>query len=218
MDWGQCCCRGRQMGGNRALKPHEKNYHSTKLKFLTLKWAVSEHFKEDMPYQSFLVSTDNNPFTDIMPTSNLDATGHWWASALAQCNFEFEYQKGCNNTVADVLSWVTTQLDPDMMRSILDGVTSGAAHWDKVHDPTIVEDDHCLEQEVHVAAGHTLVQMHVTDWAEVQKEPMLSKVLDWLKAQKKTDLNALLAEHHPSEEGRLILLSQQNFMIHQGAL
>ena len=41
--------------GSRALTPHEKNYHSTKLKFLALKWAVMEHFKEYLPYQSFLV-------------------------------------------------------------------------------------------------------------------------------------------------------------------
>ena len=28
------------------LMAHEKNYHSTKLKFPVLKWAVMEHFKE----------------------------------------------------------------------------------------------------------------------------------------------------------------------------
>ena len=37
------------------LTPHEKNYHSTKLEFLVLKWAVTEHFKEYLPYQSFMV-------------------------------------------------------------------------------------------------------------------------------------------------------------------
>ena len=53
--------------------------------------------------------------------------------------------------------------------------------------------------------GHALVQIHFPDWAEAQKEdPMLTTVLDWLKAQKKTDLKALLAEHAPSEEGQLI--------------
>ena len=31
--------------GSRSLMLHEKNYHSTKLKFLVLKWAVTEHFK-----------------------------------------------------------------------------------------------------------------------------------------------------------------------------
>ena len=71
------------------------------------------------------------------------------------------------------------------MRSVLDGVTLGTVHWAKVHDPAIVEGDHHLEHEICVAAGHALVQMHVTDWAEAQKEdPMLSTVLNWLKAQK----------------------------------
>ena len=30
-----------------------KNYHSTKLEFLVLKWVVMEHFKEYLPYQPF---------------------------------------------------------------------------------------------------------------------------------------------------------------------
>ena len=32
--------------GSWALTIHEKNYHSTKLEFLALKWANTEHFKE----------------------------------------------------------------------------------------------------------------------------------------------------------------------------
>ena len=55
---------------------HEKNYHSTKLECLALKWAVTEHFKEYLLYQPFLVKTDNNPLTYIVTTPNLDATGH----------------------------------------------------------------------------------------------------------------------------------------------
>ena len=39
-----------------------------------------------------------------MSTPNLDAMGHQWVGALAWFNFELEYQKGCDNTVADVLS------------------------------------------------------------------------------------------------------------------
>ena len=91
--------------------------------------------------------------------------------------------------MTDVLSWVTTHLDPDTVRSIFNGVTLGAAQWAEVHDPAVIEGDHDLEQEVCVAAGHMLVQMNITDWAEAQREdPMLSAVLDWLEAQKKTDL------------------------------
>ena len=62
--------------GSQALTTHEKNYHSTKLEFLALKWAIMEHFKEYLLYQPFLVKTDNNPLTYIMTTPNLDATGH----------------------------------------------------------------------------------------------------------------------------------------------
>ena len=80
--------------GSWALTTHEKNYNSTKLDFLALKWAIMEHFKEYLLYQPFLVKTDNNPLTYIMTTPNLDATGHQWVSALAKYNFRLEYQKG----------------------------------------------------------------------------------------------------------------------------
>ena len=36
--------------GRQALTAHEKNYHSTKLEFLVLKWAITEHFKEYLMY------------------------------------------------------------------------------------------------------------------------------------------------------------------------
>ena len=62
--------------GSWAFMTHERNYHSTKLEFLALKWAIMEHFKEYLLYQSFLVKTDNNPLTYIMTTPNLYATGH----------------------------------------------------------------------------------------------------------------------------------------------
>ena len=172
---------------SRALMPHEKNYHLTKLEFLALNWAVTGHFKEYLPYQPFLVNTDNNPLTYIIMTPNLDATGHQWVGALVQFNFKLEYQKGCDRA--------------------------------EVHNPAMAKGDLSLEKEVHVTTGCTLVQIHVTDWAIAQREdPMLSAVLDWLKAQKKTDLKALLAEHASSKEGQLILWNKQNFMIHQGAL
>ena len=76
----------------------------------------------------------------------------------------------------------------------------------QVHNPAIVKGGLSLEKEVHVTTGCTSAQMHVMDWAEVQREdPMLSAVLDWLKASKKTDLKALLVEHASSEEGQMIL-------------
>ena len=79
--------------GSWALTVHENNYHSTKLEFLVLKWAITEHFKEYLLYQPFLVRTGNNPMTYIMTTTNLDATGHQWVGALVKFNFWLEYQK-----------------------------------------------------------------------------------------------------------------------------
>ena len=47
--------------GSRVLTTHDKNYHSTKLEFLALEWAITEHFKEYLLYQPFFVKNDNNP-------------------------------------------------------------------------------------------------------------------------------------------------------------
>ena len=75
MDWGDGQYHPTAYG-SRALTPHEKNYHSTKVMFLAMKWAVMEHFKEYLPYQYFLERMDNNLLTYIMSTPNLDAMVH----------------------------------------------------------------------------------------------------------------------------------------------
>ena len=117
-------------------------------------------------------------------------------------NFQLQYQKGHNNTKADVLRWFTTYLNPDTVRSILDGIALGASHRVESHDPAIVEGDHGMEKEVCVAAGWVSVQLHMTAWVEAQREDsVLSMVLDWLEAQKKTDLKTLLGEHASIKEG-----------------
>ena len=88
------------------------------------------------------------------------------------------------------------------MQCVLDGVSLGATHRAEGYDPAVVEVDDILEKEVHVAAGWVLVEMHVTDWAEMQREdPVLNAVLDWMEAQKKTDLKTLLGEHASSADG-----------------
>ena len=88
-----------------------------------------------------------------MATPHLDATGNQWFGALARFNFQLEYQKGWDNTVADVLSQITTHLSPKAVQSVLDGVTLGMAHRAEGHNPTVVKGDHNIEREVHVTAG-----------------------------------------------------------------
>ena len=54
-------------------------------------------------------------------------------------------------------------------------------------------------------ASCPMVEMHVTDWAEAQREdPMLGVVLDLLMAQKQTNLKTFLADHASGIEGSLI--------------
>ena len=198
--------------GSWALTTHEKNYHSTKLEFLALKWAIMEHFKEYLLYQPFLVKTDNNPLTYIMTTTNLDATGHRWVSALAKYNFQLEYQKGRDNAMADTLSQVMARLRPEAVQAILDGAIVGTSQRAERENPAIIEGDQQLEKEVWVATGKVLVEVHVTDWAAAQKEdPELNAVLQWLGSRKKADLRTLLGECIMSKEGQMVWRNCQNF-------
>ena len=80
---------------SHTLRGSEANYHSSKLEFLALKWAVTEQFKEYLMYRPFTMHTDNNPLTYIL--TNLDATGHRWVSALARLDFRLEYLCGADN-------------------------------------------------------------------------------------------------------------------------
>ena len=116
--------------------------------------------------------------------------------------------------VADVLSQITTRLSPEAVQSILDGVTLGATQRAEGDDPAMVEGDHDIENEVCVAAGQVLVEMHVTNWATVQKEdPELDAVSHWLEAKKKIDLRPLLGKHASSEEGQILWRNCQNFTV-----
>ena len=67
---------------SHGLKGGELKYHSSKLEFLALKWAMTEQFRKYLQYQPFLVRTDNNPLTYVMMTPNLDAVGHRWVADI----------------------------------------------------------------------------------------------------------------------------------------
>ena len=91
---------------SHSLIPSEKNYHSSKLEFLALKWSIMEHFKEYLAYSPFVVWTDNNLLTYVLTMPNLDTMGHLWVGVLALFQFKLEYQKGVNNGATDALSQV----------------------------------------------------------------------------------------------------------------
>ena len=91
--------------------PAGKNYHSSKLEFLALKWSVMEHFKEYLVYVLFVVKTNDNPLTYVLTTPNLDTTRHCWVGALASYKFCLKYQKGVDNGATDALSQVPVKHD-----------------------------------------------------------------------------------------------------------
>ena len=95
----------------------------------------------------------------------------------------------------------------------------GASQRAERENPAIIENNQQLEQEVGVAAGQALAEMHVTNWAAVQKEdPELNAVLQWLESRKKADLKTLLGECIMSEEGWMVWRNCQNFTSFQGTL
>ena len=147
-----------------------------------------------------------------MSTPNLDATGHHWVSALAKYDFWLEYQKGQDNAAADALSQVTTHLKPEVVQAILEGAAVGTSQRAESENPAIIENDQQLEQEVWIATGQVLLEIHVTDWVAAQKEdPELDAVLQWLESRKKADLRTLLGECVTSEEGQMVCRNCQSF-------
>ena len=89
---------------SRSLNKSERKYDPHKLKFLALKWAVTDRFHEYLYRGSSDVYTDNNPLTYILTTAKLDATGQRWIAALGTYNFQIYYRSGKSNGNADALS------------------------------------------------------------------------------------------------------------------
>ena len=114
--------------GSQSLTKAERKYHSGKTEFLVLKWAITDHFKEYLIYQPFIVWTDNNPLNYLFTTPNLNACRHQWVASLANFNFTIEYQCGRNNAAADALSWVNESLNAHEVKAILDETTIGCSN------------------------------------------------------------------------------------------
>ena len=90
---------------SRSLLPAEQNYHSSKLEFLCMKWAVTEHFRDYLFYaKHFEVYTDNNPLLYCMSSSKLNATTIRWVNELADFNFTIKYRPGKTHVDADSFS------------------------------------------------------------------------------------------------------------------
>ena len=154
---------------SRGLKGGESRYHSSKLEFLALKWAVTDQFKAYLQYQPFLIRMDNNLLTYIMTTPNLDAVGHRWVAAMAGYNFEIECVRGSDNKVADALSRVGECLDEDAVKELLDQgiIKELLSHATCYGVPQAEADDPRVTEEHERAEGEIIMQARML--AEMKK-------------------------------------------------
>ena len=129
-------------------------------RFLALKWAMTDQFKEYLQYQPFLVRTDNNPLAYVMMMPNLDAIRHRWVAAMAGYNFEIKYIQGSDNKVAYTLSRVGEQLDKDAVKEFLDqGVIKELLnHATDYGVPQTEADDPRVTEEHERAEGEIIMQ------------------------------------------------------------
>ena len=199
----------------------EKNYHSSKLEFLVLKWSVTEHFKEYLAYSPFMVQTDNNPLTYVLMMPNLVTTGQWWVSALASFQFKLEYQKGADNGAADALSH-----SQETIQSLLEGAIVGAADQGEVRaSEELLEEHEHLSQELRVQAAK-LAPMHTVDWEEAQEaDAALAACRKWLCLRKDTPLpkqNAFFKEclgvGAETEQGKMFFCTHSSLVLNKGLM
>ena len=175
------------------LKGGEAKYHSSKLEFLALKWAVTKQFHEYLQYQPFTVRTDNNPLTYILMTPNLDTLGHRWVVALASYNMKLEYLKGSDNKVVDALSRVSTQkLDEETITELRNYARNGSAPRAETANIHLIEEGEHMDQEVIVRYTQ-IVKQHKNfrnlanqDWVIAQsKDPVIPHVIKWIQQPRK---------------------------------
>ena len=174
--------------GSRELKGGEAKYHSSKLEFLALKWAITEQFREYLQYRPFTMLTDNNPFTYFLTTPNLNVLGHRWVAALTGYNMTIKYLKGSDNKVADALIRIEARLDPDTVTELLNHTKAGAPARAETDDIRIIEEEERTNQEVILQTVQLARQdkkfrnLRTENWYQAQlMDPVIPHVLYWLR-------------------------------------
>ena len=221
---------------SHGLKGGELKYHSSKLEFLALKWAVTEQFREYLQYQPFLVRTDNNPLTYVMMTPNLDAVGHRWVAAMAGYNFEIEYIRGTDNKVANALGLVGERLDEEAVKELLDqgAIKELLNHAVRYGVPKAEADDPRVVEEHEKAEGEIIIQARMltetkknyqnladSQWVVAQRDDQAIRlIMDWLKRNKDDHrtLDQYLKYHVPNAERHIYATRQKDFVLRRNLL
>ena len=221
---------------SRSLKGGELKYHSSKLEFLALKWAVTEQFREYLQYQPFLVCTDNNPLTYIMMTPNLDAVRHRWGAAMAGYNSEIKYIRRMDNKVADALSHVGGRLDEEAVKELLDQgaikeLLNHAMHYSipraEADDPRVVQEHEKAEGEIIIQARmlaetkRNYQNLADSQWVVARRgNRAIRLIMDWLRRKKDDNhtLDQYLKHHVPDAEHHIYAACQKDFVLRRNLL
>ena len=213
---------------SRELKGGEPKYHSSKLEFLALKWAVTEQFHEYLQYQPFTIRTDNNPLTYILMTPNLDALGHRWVAALAGYNMKLEYLKGSENKIADTLSRLPPEkLNEEAVGELLDYTHTTHKPRAESTNINVIEEGEQVDQEVIVRYTQIIKQhknfrnLANLDWVEAQRrDPVIPTVINSINQPKgdKRMLAKYLTGVASEYEKRFYAARQKEFTVHDNLL
>ena len=221
---------------SHGLKGGETKYHSSKLEFLALKWAMTEQFREYLQYQPFVVRTDNNPLTYVLTMPNLDAIGHRWVAAMAGYNFKIQYVRGSDNKVADALSRVGGRLDEDDVKELLDqrAIKELLSHAVRYGVPWAESDDPRVTQEHEKTEGEIIMQAQMlaetkrnyqnladSQWVVAQRgDKVIQLIMDWL-CRRKDDhrtLDQYLKYQVTDAERRVYAAHQKDFVLKRNLL
>ena len=159
---------------SHTLHRGEKNYHSSKLKFLALKWAITKQFREYLQYHPFTIRTDNNPLTYVLTTPNLDPIRHRWVATLASFDMSIECLRGVDNKVADTLSRAT-QLEKEAVNEIQEQAKNSMVPRAETDNPRLVQHIEIIEEDF-------VIQV----WAIADEEPGVKRLqqADWPMLQR----------------------------------
>ncbi len=185
---------------SRTLTPAERNYHlhAGKLEFLTLKWSITEQFRDYLYYcPHFIVYTDNNPLTYVLSTAKLNATGLRWVGELSDFNFEIKYRPGKVNIDADSLSRIPGDFQKYMdsctqtvsrqefnaAGSHVNSIDKGNTVWitSITDQPDVLETD-----KRYVTSRENTSQIKMVDIAKAQRDDRtIGRVLWYVKGKTK---------------------------------
>ena len=112
-----------------------------------------------------------------------------------------KYLKGADNKVADILSQVPQQLDPEAVTVLLNHAQTSDVPRAEADDPRVMVEHHKIEEEVILWAQQMVRQdkhfrnLMNRDWVNTQmQDPVISQVIGWIRRPKtnKSTLNEFM--------------------------